>query len=323
MPHSIEIIIAPSGGAGTTDLSIENPTSTTLDVASSTGADATVPAATDTNAGLLSAADYSKLLGIEAGASADLTGSEIKALYEAEADTNAFTDAAVTKLSGIATGATVNSADSFLLDRANHTGAQAISTVTNLQTELNGKQGIDNELTELAALNPTNGQFIVHGASALEARVLAATDIPNLDGAKITTGTIANARLSADVVLDAQISTNTRTAVTFSTGWADLDPSGVVWPNSTVTRLHDNWVKIEFVGINAGGATASGATICTIPAWSRPITSNRFALGQTGSGQLIQMLINPSGNVDVVIVGGGSIGAGIYTIFQGIYRINN
>ena len=53
-----------------------------------------------------------KLDGIEAGATADQTGAEIKALYEAEANTNAFTDAEQSKLSGIAAGAEVNAVDS-------------------------------------------------------------------------------------------------------------------------------------------------------------------------------------------------------------------
>lgn len=43
------------------------------------------------------------------------------------------------KLDGIAAGATANSADSYLLNRANHTGTQAISTVTGLQTALDAK----------------------------------------------------------------------------------------------------------------------------------------------------------------------------------------
>ena len=50
--------------------------------------------------------DSAKLAGIEAGATGDQTGAEIKALYEAEADTNAFDDAAVSKLAGIEAGAT-------------------------------------------------------------------------------------------------------------------------------------------------------------------------------------------------------------------------
>lgn len=66
--------------------------------------------------------EKSKLAGIESGATADQTGSEIKVLYESEPNTNAFTDSYKTKLDGIESGATANSADSFLLDRANHTG---------------------------------------------------------------------------------------------------------------------------------------------------------------------------------------------------------
>lgn len=50
-------------------------------------------------------AEKTKLAGVEAGAAADQTGAEIKALYEAEADTNAFDDAAQTKLASVETGA--------------------------------------------------------------------------------------------------------------------------------------------------------------------------------------------------------------------------
>lgn len=45
------------------------------------------------------------------------------------ADANPFTDADETKLDGIATSATANSTDAVLLDRANHTGTQAASTI--------------------------------------------------------------------------------------------------------------------------------------------------------------------------------------------------
>lgn len=47
-----------------------------------------------------------------------------------------------TKLSGIASGATANSPDATLLARANHTGTQAQSTVTNLTTDLAAKAPI-------------------------------------------------------------------------------------------------------------------------------------------------------------------------------------
>ena len=51
-------------------------------------------------------ADHSKLDGIETGATADQTDSEIKTAYENNSDTNAFTDALLSKLNGIEAGAT-------------------------------------------------------------------------------------------------------------------------------------------------------------------------------------------------------------------------
>ena len=45
---------------------------------------------------------------IEAGATADQSASEIKSLYESNADTNAFTDADESKLDGIEDNATAD-----------------------------------------------------------------------------------------------------------------------------------------------------------------------------------------------------------------------
>ena len=53
----------------------------------------------DTNA--FTDAEVSKLAGIEAGATWDMTWAEIKVAYEAEADTNAFTDAYQTQLDNL------------------------------------------------------------------------------------------------------------------------------------------------------------------------------------------------------------------------------
>lgn len=64
----------------------------------------------DTNA--FTDAEKTKLSGIEAGATADQTGTEIKALYEAEADVNRFTNADHAKLDGIEAGAQVNTVTS-------------------------------------------------------------------------------------------------------------------------------------------------------------------------------------------------------------------
>lgn len=90
-----------SGGGGATNLSYTASPTNGI-VVSDTGTDATLTLADGTNAGLMTPSDF-------------------------------------TKLSGIASGATANSSDATLLNRANHTGTQAISTVTNLQTSLDLK----------------------------------------------------------------------------------------------------------------------------------------------------------------------------------------
>ena len=56
---------------------------------------------------LFRSADNTKLDGIETSATADQTGAEIKAAYEGESDTNAFTDADHTKLDAIEASADV------------------------------------------------------------------------------------------------------------------------------------------------------------------------------------------------------------------------
>jgi len=53
--------------------------------------------------------------------------------------TNDYTNLEKSKLAGIQNGATQNQTDAYLLDRTNHTGAQAISTVSGLQTALDDK----------------------------------------------------------------------------------------------------------------------------------------------------------------------------------------
>lgn len=66
----------------------------------------------DTNA--YTYAEKSKLSGIETGAEVNQTSSEIKTAYEANSDTNAYTNSEKNKLQGIESGAEVNDADTVL-----------------------------------------------------------------------------------------------------------------------------------------------------------------------------------------------------------------
>jgi hypothetical protein len=74
------------------------------------------------------AADHSKLDGIEASATADQTSAQIKAAVEAASDSNVFTDADHSKLNGVATGATDNTVASAALPKAGGALTGAITT---------------------------------------------------------------------------------------------------------------------------------------------------------------------------------------------------
>lgn len=113
--------------------------------------------------------DKTKLDGIEAGATADQTGAEIKTAYEGEADTNAFTDAEKTKLSGIATGAQVNRA------LASQAEAEAGTENTKGMTPLRTAQAIaalggggGGGLVEIERQEPTSDvQIVTFAATSL------------------------------------------------------------------------------------------------------------------------------------------------------------
>ena len=70
-----------------------------------------------------------KLSGIESGATADQTGAQIKTAYEAESDTNAFTDALLSKLNAIEASAT---ADQTAGDITTLLGDQNLYTTGNI-----------------------------------------------------------------------------------------------------------------------------------------------------------------------------------------------
>lgn len=78
-------------------------------------------------------------------------------------------ETALTKLAGVEEGATANSTDAQLRDRTTHTGTQAISTVTGLQTALDGKtDGPASSVTaRIATFNGTTGKLLQDGGSTI------------------------------------------------------------------------------------------------------------------------------------------------------------
>lgn len=124
----------------------------------------------------MTAAQTAKLAGIDAGATDDQTGAEIKALYEAEA--NAFTDALFTKLGTIETSAT---ADQTGAEIKTAYEAEANAYTDTKDTKLSG--------IEAAATADQTGAEI---KTAYEAEVNAFTDAQFTKLAGIATGAEVN-----------------------------------------------------------------------------------------------------------------------------------
>jgi hypothetical protein len=228
-------------------------------------------------------ADGSKLDGIEAGATADQTGAEIKAAYEAEA--NAFTDAQFTKLAGIETGATADqtdaeiraaveaATDSNVFTDADHTKLNGVAASANnyvhpnhtgeVTSTADGATVIADNIVDEANLKvsnaPTNGYFLSAQSGAAggltwaaasseiqQTEIVGSISTGTLD---LSTGNVFSDAPSANVTYVFSNPPATGTAYGFT---LKVTPSGtytVTWPAS-----------VDWAGGTAPTAPASGET---------------------------------------------------------------
>jgi hypothetical protein len=156
-----------------------------------------------------------------------------------DATTASYTTAEQTKLNGINPGATVNNTDAFLLNRTNHIGTQAISTIEGLQTAIDAKQNVlgftpENVSSKGAAngyapLGPDSkvpSNYLPAGAIVYKGTWNAATNTPSLNDATGTAGWEYNVAVGGTQNLGSG-------NITFSAGdW--VIHNGTVW-QKTVT----------------------------------------------------------------------------------------
>jgi hypothetical protein len=143
----------------------------------------------------------------------------------------AFTTAESTKLQGIASGATANSPDATLLNRANHTGTQAASTISGLATvattgaysDLSGLPSIPSGTVTSVALQAPSG-FTVSGSPIASSGTLAITYASGFQAF-----TSAESTKLASIASGATANNGTVTSVALSV------PSGLVVSGSPIT----------------------------------------------------------------------------------------
>ena len=131
-----------------------------------------VESATDSN--VFTDADHTKLDGIEANATADQTASEIRTLVESATDSNVFTDADHTKLDGIESGAT-----------ADQTGSEIKTALFN---ELDTNNLTDTLLSKLNAIEAnadvTDTTNVTAAGALMDSEL---TDLAGVKGVTIST----------------------------------------------------------------------------------------------------------------------------------------
>lgn len=178
------------GGGGSTNLSYTaSPTGGV--VVSDTGTDAAIPLSDGTNAGLNSPAQHIKLDGIQAGA-------------------------------------TANATDEFLIDRANHTGHQPISSVTGLQTALDGKEASGTAAAavaaHVAAADPHPGYALESalGTAAYTASTAYATAAQGTDAREWSAETVSQAEAEAGTATMRRAFTAQRVFQAIAAWWAAL-----------------------------------------------------------------------------------------------------
>lgn len=206
----------------------------------------------------------------------NLTAASIKTQYESNADTNAFTDAEQSKLAGIEAGAEVNNISDIdaadLLgtndttlhyhdsdrNRANHTGSQAISTVTGLQTALDNKLG-----TGLAS-----GNFLVGNGSGIATPQTLSGDVTATDAGVVTiaNSAVTNAKVAAGI-----------DAVKIADG--TISNTEFQYLNGVNENIQTQFNRIDSTGVSTGGEVT----------YNSPTTFNVAA----GTGHIVDHSTNP------------------------------
>lgn len=219
------------------------------------------------------------------------------ALY---ADTSAYADTA--KYALVAGNAVqLNSQNpSYYLDRTNHTGTQAISTVTGLQTALDGKVDENSSITGATKTKITYDAkgLVTSGADATTADIAASTDKNYVTDAQL-------------VVIGNTSGTNTgdQTSVTGNAGSAttaaitdDATTNATMYPTWVTSTSGNLALKISSTKITFNPSTGTLTAI----AFSGPLTGNASTATALQNARTIGgVSFDGTGNITVATATGG------------------
>jgi len=174
---------------------------------SATPTGAAIKLAYEAEANAFTDAQFTKLAGIDTSAADDQTGAEIKSAYEGEADTNAYDDAAVSKLAAIEAAADVTDATNVAAATAVMEGDTTTATMDFVLDE--DAMGSDSA-TKLATQQSIKAYVDSVTGSGAGAMVFIETQVASADSTIDFTSSISTAYAKYVVILaDVLVSTNT------------------------------------------------------------------------------------------------------------------
>jgi hypothetical protein len=199
---------------------------------------------------------------VDSGANAaPLTAPAIKALYETNANTNAYTDPEKAKLAGITAGATVNDTDANLKNRANHTGTQAQSTITGLDTALTN---VSNQIVVLQNTDTTNfNDLDTRKVDKIIGKGLSTNDYTTVEKTKLTgIATAATANQTDAFLLDRANQTGTQAISTVTGLQTALDSKAVISDGdaSLTTTFSSTEISRAFADLTENIGISTNAT---------------------------------------------------------------
>jgi hypothetical protein len=179
--------------------------------------------------GSVGAGAFGTLTGVPAdnSALASALGNKVDKVAGKMLSTEDYTTAEKSKLSGIAAGATANDTDANLKARANHTGSQLASTISDFLSSVQGSlltglslitsSAISATDTLLAALGKLQTQITANSSSITTNTSNISTNTSNITANTSAITSEASTRASADTTLQNNINTNT-SAITANAG---------------------------------------------------------------------------------------------------------
>jgi hypothetical protein len=226
---------------------------------------------------------------VSLGKMADLASSTMLGRASAGAGSpEALTAAQARTILNVAEGATANAADSFLLDRGNHTGTQAAATITGLAAVATSGSAADLTAGTLpaarfddAAHGSRAGGPLHAAATGMVAGFMSAADKTKLDAITGTntgdqtivltgpvtgsgTGSFVTA-ISSDAVANSQLVDMAANTIKANATGATADPGDLaVGTNSVVGRVAGNIVAAQLVDAQVAAATLTNAKLANV-----------------------------------------------------------